>query len=204
MRKLRLGPHTQQALTLLHVECRDPAPSKKPPRNPPCMPQEAARTTPQSPMELVMPTAHSLDLEVPGEVGQGDLLQLSLQSQHPLLGRCRQGKTGVSLVTLAPLLFSKFFSGSHLPWIERPVSLLTVITAQAAQPTRARQHGARTAPQHHQHHAVVRPVPILQKRMASLFFFFCQQHDQERSAARLGCGKHWQNSRATILAMMFF
>lgn len=86
MWKLRLGPHTQEALTLLCVERRDPAgdPSKRPPRTPHCLTQEVSRThswalSPlQSPMKLVVPTAHGLDLEVSAEVRQCDLVQLSL------------------------------------------------------------------------------------------------------------------------------
>lgn len=175
-----------------------------PPRNPsePPLPapkscQNHAWTLPtlQSPMKLVIPTAYGLDLEVPGEVRQCDLLQLSLQNQQPLLGRCRQGKASVSLVTLPPLLCFKFFSGSHLPWLERPVSLLTVITSQAARPSAP---GSMESGECLHIMQLMGLCPFYRKEWRGLY----KLHDQKRIC--VGCDKHWKDSRARILAMTSF
>lgn len=94
-----------------------------------------------------MPTAYSLDLEVPGEVGQRDLAQLFLQSQQPLLGRCRQGKAGVSLATPPPSW--KLFIGSHHPQLAHTLPSPSVLGGTESACVS---------------YAMVRPVPVLPKR----------------------------------------
>lgn len=68
-----------------------------------------------SPVELIVPSAHVFDLEVPIEVGECDFVQLTLQSRHPLSGHCGQ-ENAESQPGPPASLPSKLFSGSHPPW----------------------------------------------------------------------------------------
>ena len=64
-------------------------------------------------MELVVPTAEGLDLEVPGEVRQPDSEQFLPQGHQSLAGHCGQEKA-MSQPGLPACLPSKPFSGSRL------------------------------------------------------------------------------------------